>query len=77
MRITVLDDDPGERIHPGRERITVFLNGEEIKHCLTADDFAGEVVSVQTDEKGLMLAENGEVKRLTRHGEVRIERCPR
>lgn len=76
MRITVLDDDPGERIIPGRERITVYLNGQKVKRCLTADDVAGEVVSVETDDKGEMLAENGEVKRQTRYGAVRIIRCP-
>ncbi|WP_370685287.1 hypothetical protein AB9Q07_16015 [Klebsiella quasipneumoniae] len=32
MHLTVLDDDPGEYIEPGRERITVYLNGVEVKH---------------------------------------------
>ncbi|MGV7093816.1 hypothetical protein [Siccibacter turicensis] len=77
MRITVLDDDPGERIPPGREFITVYLDGEEVKQCLTADDVKGEVVSIETDEGGRVLMESGEVKRLTRYGEVRTERCPR
>ncbi len=30
MRLTVFEDDPGERIVPGRERITVFLDGNEV-----------------------------------------------
>lgn len=77
MRITVLDDDPGERIIPGRERITVYLNGEEVKHCLTADDVTGEVVSIETDDKGRALAQNGEVMRQTRRGTVVIERHQR
>ncbi|MFS3509319.1 hypothetical protein [Citrobacter braakii] len=77
MRVTVLDDDPGERINPGRERITVYLDGEEVKCCLTADDVKGEVVDVERDFNGLMLAANGEVQRRTRYGQVRIERCPR
>lgn len=77
MRITVLDDDPGERIIPGRERTTVYLNGEEVKHCLTADDVTGEVVSIETDGKGRVLAQNGEVKRQTRRGLVVIERQQR
>lgn len=74
MRITVLDDDPGERIIPGRERITVYLNGKEVKHCLTADDVTGEVVSIETDDKGRALAQNGEVMRQTRRGTLVIER---
>ncbi|HAU8264447.1 TPA: hypothetical protein I8287_002094 [Kluyvera intermedia] len=77
MRITVLDDDPGERIIPGSERITVYLNDEEVKHCQTADDVMGEVVVVEHDDKGRPIVVNGEVQRLTRHGQVRIERWPR
>lgn len=30
MRLTVLSNDPGERIWPSRERITVYLNGVEV-----------------------------------------------
>lgn len=77
MRVTVLDDDPGERIIPGRERITVHLDGEEVKRCQTADDVKGEVVDVMRDDKGRILVVNGEVQRRTRYGQVRIERCPR
>lgn len=74
MRITVLDDDHGERIIPGREHITVLLNGEEVKHCLTADDVAGEVVSFVTDEDGRLVVEKGVVKKKTLHGIVKINR---
>ncbi len=77
MRVTVLDDDPGERIIPGRERITVYLDGEEVKRCQTADDVKGEVVDVMRDDKGRILVVNGEVQRRIRYGQVRIERCPR
>lgn len=75
MRITVLDDDPGERIIPGRELITVYLNGEEVKRCQTADDILGEVVDIECDDNGRILMVNGEVKSRIRHGHVRIERC--
>lgn len=74
MRLTVLDNDQGECISPGREYITVYHNGEEVKHCLSADDVTGEVVSVETDDKGRMLSEDGEVKRRTLYGCVRIVR---
>lgn len=77
MRVTVLDDDPGERITPGRERITVYLDGEEVKYCQTADDVKGEVVDVEHDDNGRIRSLNGEVQRRTRYGQVRIERCPR
>lgn len=74
MRVTVLDDDPGERIIPGRERITVYLDGVEVKYCQTADDITGEVVDSELDDKGRILVVNGEVQRRIRYGKVRIER---
>lgn len=77
MRVTVLDDDPGERIIPGHERITVYLDDEEVKCCLTADDVKGEVVDVERDGNGHIVVVNGEVQRRTRYGQVRIERIPR
>ncbi|HBH9402255.1 TPA: hypothetical protein KYC69_002840 [Escherichia coli] len=77
MRLTVLNDDPGERIEPGRERITVYLNGVEVKHVFSADDDKGEVIAAVLDRRGYLTAENGEVKRQTLLGQVRIERCPR
>ncbi|BCL09223.1 hypothetical protein ACVS8I_001213 [Escherichia coli] len=77
MRLTVLDDDPGERIEPGHERITVYLNSVEVKHVFSADDDKGEVIAAVLDSRGYLTAENGEVKRQTLLGQVRIERCPR
>jgi len=71
----VLDDDPGERIIPGCERITVYLNGEEVKRCQTADDILGEVVDIVCDDNGRVVVMNGEVKRRIRYGHVKIERC--
>lgn len=76
MRLTVLNDDPGERIEPGRELITVYLNGVEVKHAYSADDDKGEVIAAVLDSRGNLTAENGEVKRQTLYGTVRIERCP-
>lgn len=74
MRVTVLDDDPGRRINPGHERYRVLLDSDEVKHCFTADDDIGEVIEAVTDEGGRMIAENGEVRRRTRHGKVTIEK---
>lgn len=76
MRITVLDDDPGRKINPGHERYRVSLDGEEVKHCFTADDEKGEIVEAVRDESGWMIAENSEVKRRTRYGKVIIDRIP-
>ncbi|HHT0120194.1 TPA: hypothetical protein ACTW89_003190 [Raoultella ornithinolytica] len=74
MRLTVLDDDPGERIEPGRERIAVYLNGVEVKHALSADDDKGEVIAAMLDNRGYLTAEKGEVKRQLLLGQVRIVR---
>ena len=75
MRITVLDDDLGERIIPGRERINGYLDGEEVKHCQTADDVLGLVVCTESDSNGRIFLVNGEVQSRTRYGQVKIERC--
>ncbi|HDU2896284.1 hypothetical protein [Klebsiella aerogenes] len=74
MRLTVLDDDPGERIVPGHERVTVYLDGNEVKHVFSADDDKGEVIAAVLDRRGYLIAENGEVKRQTLFGQVRIVR---
>lgn len=74
MRLTVLDDDPGRKINPGVERYAVFLNGAEVKHVYSADDEEGKVISAVLDERGYVATENGEVKRQTLYGTVRIER---
>ncbi len=77
MRLTVLNNDHGERIWPGRERITVYLNGVGGKYVFTADDQKGEVIAAALDCLGNLIAENGEIKRRKLLGQVRIERCPR
>lgn len=74
MRLTVLDDDPGVKIEPYRERYKVFVDGIEVKYCFTADDEKGEVIAAVTNEQGHMQAEGGEVKRQTLYGKVLIER---
>jgi hypothetical protein len=74
MRLTVLDDDPGIKIYPGRERITVYLDDVEVSRCLTADDEKGEVIVIATTNDGQPLIEDGELVHKTLHGKVRIER---
>lgn len=74
MRITVLDDDPGRRINPARERYAVYLDGVEVKHVFTADDDKGEVIAAVRNERGYMTAENGVVKQQRLYGKVTIKR---
>ncbi|VGD61800.1 hypothetical protein [Klebsiella pneumoniae] len=52
MRLTVLDDDPGERIEPVRERITVYLDDVEVKYAFSADSDKGEVIAAVLDSRG-------------------------
>ncbi|WP_171882581.1 hypothetical protein [Klebsiella quasipneumoniae] len=54
MRLTVIDDDTGERIKPGRERITVYLNDVEVKYVFSADDDKGEVIAAVLDSQGYL-----------------------
>ncbi|HDR2331880.1 hypothetical protein NOX23_15330 [Enterobacter kobei] len=74
MRITVLDDDHGRRINPAQERYAVFLDGVEVKQVFTADDEKGEIIAAVPDDRGYMMAENGEVKRQRLYGKVTIKR---
>lgn len=74
MRLTVLDDDPGIKINPGRERITVYLDDVEVSRCLTADDENGEIIVIANNSDGQPLVEGGELVHKTLHGKVRIER---
>jgi hypothetical protein len=73
MRLTVLDDDPGRKINPMVERYLVFLDGNEVKTCFTADDDKGLVIFAVRDESGHIVIEDGEPKRCTCHGKVKIE----
>lgn len=77
MRITVLDDDPGRKINLAKARYAVYLDGVEVKHVFNADDENGEVIAAVPDGRGYMTADNGEVKRQTLKGVVRIEPCQR
>ncbi|WP_435391063.1 hypothetical protein [Escherichia coli] len=66
-----------EKINLSKERYSVYLNGVEVKHVFTADDEKGEVIAAVPDERGYMTTDNGEVKRQTLYGSVRIEPCQR
>jgi hypothetical protein len=74
MRLTVIDDDPGIKINPGRERITIYLDDVEVSRCLTADDEKGEVIVIATTIDGQPIVEGGELAHKTLQGKVRIER---
>lgn len=79
MRVSALKGDPG--YSPHSVGVNVFLDGEPISHCFTADDDQGLVVVADLDENGhyrIDLATEQVIMRY-RFGIVRIERspCPR
>ncbi|WP_449545787.1 hypothetical protein [Lelliottia amnigena] len=74
MRITVLDDDPGRKIDPRKERYVVRVDGEVIKTVHSADDEKGEVIVAALDRDGFLVVDKGEVKRETIYGAVDIQR---
>ena len=50
----------------------MLLNGEEVKHCVTADEELGEVLVWLTDEAGKIIVEGDEVRSEWRRGKVEV-----
>ncbi len=74
MRVSVDKDDPGYKNFPTHRLCKVYLDGAELKNCITADEEEGEVLCYVEDENGeLVLTDDGEaVKTEIRHGAVTI-----
>ena len=73
MRISTDKDDPG--FHPNPFGTKVWLDGEEVRECITADDELGMVVCHELDENGYPFIRPGTglIALKTLFGEVRIE----
>lgn len=67
MRISVLPDDPG---YPAQGVFDVYLNGEYVRNCYTADDETGEVV---VPDVSAAIETFGAVPMKTLRGKVSIE----
>ena len=76
MRISSDHRDSGHRTYLAWGGPTsgarVLLNGEEVKHCVTADEELGEVLVWLTDEAGKIIVEGDEVRSEWRRGKVEV-----
>lgn len=70
MRLSINQSDPGFR---QGARANVFLNGEPVRRCITADEEAGFVIVHKADDTGRVLIANGELVEETLYGAVIIE----
>jgi len=72
MRLSVRKTDPG--YHPMAWGAVVYLNGQKIRGCFTADEEKGEIFLLKKDSNGAYVknaaGDDIEVERKT--GEVRI-----
>lgn len=71
MRVSVNKDDPGHAtLQYGR--FDVFLNGELVKGCITADEELGMCEVIDYDDKGRATVEDGRLKTVVRYGKVQL-----
>jgi hypothetical protein len=77
MQVSADRDHPD--YSPAAELLQVFLNGAEVRACITADDVRGELLCYALDEKGCIYIEPGEdrAKTVTLTGKVEIRVDPR
>jgi hypothetical protein len=74
MRLSYDRKDPG--YHEGAMFCEVYLDGERLTNCITADEERGEAICfVQKDGERLRDAD-GELSREVRHGVVEIRFMP-
>ncbi|MES2262119.1 MAG: hypothetical protein V4724_26660 [Pseudomonadota bacterium] len=51
---------------------TVYLDGEELRHCVTADEDCGEVECFQLDKHGNLIHDGENVQLITKRGWVSV-----
>ncbi|MCW5695781.1 MAG: hypothetical protein KIS96_03490 [Bauldia sp.] len=73
MRISVDKNDPGYRSYASAPGVTVFLDGAEVRGCITADEEVGEVVCFRFDSAGRPVLRGEEIATEVRRGSVRID----
>ena len=75
MRVSADKDDPD--YSPAATFLQIFLDGAEVRMCITADDVRGELLCYELDEKGLICidlgAECARTVRLTGKVEIRVD----
>ena len=70
MRISADECDRG--FHPNYMRAKVFLDGEELHYCVTADEEERIAIVYVVDEVGKLKIVDGLIVRTTRVGDVKI-----
>lgn len=72
MRISIRKNDPG--YHLLAHKCSPMLNGEEIRHCFTADEETGECFCYKTDDKDNIILNDSktEIVEIVRKGDVKI-----
>lgn len=70
MRVSVEKDDPGYR--PGVYAAEIFLNGERLTRCFTADSDAGIAICAKVDKQGNVMHRDGKILTETKRGNVSI-----
>lgn len=71
MRLSAAENDKG--YHPQAYLCTVYLDGQKLSNCITADEEKGECVCHIVGESGnCVLDENGELAIEIRQGIVKI-----
>lgn len=77
MRVSIDKADPGYEtylgIHANGRDCKVFLNGEQQRWVVTADDVEGIVTCHDSDTDGNLVIDGDEVATVTRKGDVVIE----
>lgn len=76
MRISVKKDDPGYTPEMALRRFEVLFNGVPLRHCVTADEGAGEAVVHDLDANGrpMLDRERRQVVTRTVRGHIVIRR---
>lgn len=78
MRLSTDTSDPGYRAWRGmgkrRTRVRIFVGGQEVKLCMTADTKRGYVLACDTDEAGKVQINKrrGTIRLKQMRGDVRI-----
>jgi hypothetical protein len=74
MRVSVIEGDRGYD-PTAAASWRVFLDGKQLRNCVTADEELGEVLCEVWDERGQPVTAYGEILHETLTGAVRLEKA--
>ena len=70
MRVSADKNDPG--YNPSAFGTEVYLNGEKLRNCVTADDKKGIVIVYAEDKDGQLISDGDDIKTEELRGEVKL-----